>query len=141
MIVGNKAKVIYLEGIDIAKTNLTKGAVGEIEGIGKFNRDGEEDQDDLFRVRFSGNFRVTNSTGNFNDDGTYDMYRKQLEVVSDTSVSEQRYLVEKQCDGEWYPEGTGPIAYVNRVLESFSGIGTVLRISIMEAVSDGWVYV
>ena len=134
MVIGNKVKVVYLESCDIRDTNLTIGMVGVIEANGAGHDPKYIEGEDVFYVMFSNKFVAKIKATCQNKDGTYQMYRKQLEVVSDISVSEQRYLVEKQVNSEWYPEGKGTIAYVNRVLESFAGIGTVLRISIVEGV-------
>lgn len=79
MEIGNKVKVVYLESIDKEDTNLQIGNTGTI--VNKLEFDGFVSQEMVLDIDFGKGFIGTGI--NVNIDGSYNMYPRQLEVITD----------------------------------------------------------
>ena len=73
----DRVKVISLLCFDIANTDLKIGQEGIITDEKYYNSNG----DNVFDVKFDSINCITDVTSNFNEDGTYQMFGCQLEVI------------------------------------------------------------
>lgn len=78
MKVGDKVKVIKLQEYDIEDTNLKVGDIGIITN--EFQAE-DELYDRVFDVKFYIDLVCVIGCMNLNEDGSYNMYESQLEVI------------------------------------------------------------
>ena len=84
--------------------------------------------DELGRITIPAEMRETLRIG---AQDTWDIYLDNevicIEPYKEGS-REKQYKVERYINGRWFYEGTGPVAYVNKMIKRFSPSGALIRI-------------
>jgi translation elongation factor EF-1beta len=79
MVINDKVRVIYLDEEDIG-FGIEEGVVGVIISEDFNNEKNTLNSEDIYNVKLS--CEITNNPTNLNYDGTYQLYRRQLEIIA-----------------------------------------------------------